>query len=341
MLDAYYEMEKERAKAGLPPLPLTPPEVEEVCKGLESADKTNGARLRGLLENRVAPGVDPAAQVKAGWLAAVAKAAVKSPVVSRQDAVRILGTMLGGFNVDPLVEALADPAIAAAAADGPEEDRARLRPFRDRRRSGRDESPRQGRPRVVGGGGVVPVPARVPGQAHSQGLQGRRRDQHRRLLAGRPRPDPPRHPASRPVDGREALPRRQRRHEDVPRGGPPRGFRRRRRRHRFEPQVGLQLPDVAHRRGHPLRPEQEAGRRRHRRPDRPDLLQHDRGFRGPAAHGGRHQDEDRRHHHPRLRRRRHPSTPTAGRSPGSRSSRRRSRTSSGPAAVWRSSSAAS
>jgi aconitate hydratase 2/2-methylisocitrate dehydratase len=116
MLDAYYEMEKERAKAGLPPLALTPPEVEEVCKGLESADKTNGARLRGLLEDRVAPGVDPAAQVKAGWLAAVAKAAVKSPAVSRQDAVRILGTMLGGFNVDPLVEALADPAIAAAAA---------------------------------------------------------------------------------------------------------------------------------------------------------------------------------------------------------------------------------
>ena len=117
MLDAYYEMEKERAKAGLPPLPLTPPEVEEVCQGLESADPAGGAKLRGLLENRVAPGVDPAAKVKAGWLAAVAKGTVKSPAVSRQDAVRILGTMLGGYNVDPLVEALADPAIAAAAAE--------------------------------------------------------------------------------------------------------------------------------------------------------------------------------------------------------------------------------
>jgi aconitate hydratase 2 / 2-methylisocitrate dehydratase len=117
MLDAYFEMEKERARAGLPPLPLTPPEVGEVCKGLETADQANGAALRGLLENRVAPGVDPAAKVKAEWLAAVAKGTVKSEVVPRQDAVRILGTMLGGYNVDPLVEALADPAIAAAAAD--------------------------------------------------------------------------------------------------------------------------------------------------------------------------------------------------------------------------------
>lgn len=116
MLEAYSTMEKERAKAGLPPLALTPQEVEEVCQGLESADMDAGARLRGLLEDRVSPGVDPAAKVKAGWLAAVAKGAVKSPAVSREDAVRILGTMLGGYNVGPLVEALSDESIAAAAA---------------------------------------------------------------------------------------------------------------------------------------------------------------------------------------------------------------------------------
>ncbi len=117
MLDAYFDMEKERAKSGLPPLPLTPPEAEEVCQGLESADPRMGALLRGLLENRVAPGVDPAAQVKAEWLAAVAGGTVKSPAVSREDAVRVLGTMLGGYNVGPLVAALSDPAIAAAAAE--------------------------------------------------------------------------------------------------------------------------------------------------------------------------------------------------------------------------------
>jgi aconitate hydratase 2/2-methylisocitrate dehydratase len=117
MLDAYFEMERERAGAGLPPLPLTPPEVEEVCQSLESADKDKGAMLRGLLENRVPPGVDPAAKVKAGWLAAVAKGTAKSPAVSREEAVRILGTMLGGYNVDPLVEALSDAGLAGAAAE--------------------------------------------------------------------------------------------------------------------------------------------------------------------------------------------------------------------------------
>ncbi|HMA54213.1 MAG TPA: bifunctional aconitate hydratase 2/2-methylisocitrate dehydratase, partial [Acidobacteriota bacterium] len=96
---------------------LTPQEVEEVCQGLESADTVKGAELRGLLEGRVSPGVDPAAKVKAGWLAAVAKGMVKSPAVSREDAVRLLGTMLGGYNVEPLVEALSDAPIAAAAAE--------------------------------------------------------------------------------------------------------------------------------------------------------------------------------------------------------------------------------
>jgi len=117
MLDAYFEMEKERAKAGLPPLPLTPAEVEEVCKGLEKPEPGKGAVLRGLLENRVVPGVDPSAKVKAVWLAAVVKGKAASPAVSKEDAVRLLGTMLGGYNVEPLVEALSDKALAPAAAD--------------------------------------------------------------------------------------------------------------------------------------------------------------------------------------------------------------------------------
>ncbi len=117
MLEDYYAMEKERAQAGLPPLPLTPKQVEEVCKGLETVGKDAGAALRGLLENRVAPGVDPAAKVKAEWLAGVANGTVRSAAVSRLDAVHILGTMLGGYNVDPLVAALSDPSIAPAAAE--------------------------------------------------------------------------------------------------------------------------------------------------------------------------------------------------------------------------------
>jgi aconitate hydratase 2/2-methylisocitrate dehydratase len=117
MLDPYFELEKERAKIGLPPLPLTPAEVEDVCRSLETPDPGKAALLRGLLENRVSPGVDPSAKVKAEWLAAVAKGKVKSPAVSRDDAVRMLGTMLGGYNVEPLVEALSDNDIAPAAAE--------------------------------------------------------------------------------------------------------------------------------------------------------------------------------------------------------------------------------
>ncbi|MCX6569931.1 MAG: bifunctional aconitate hydratase 2/2-methylisocitrate dehydratase [Candidatus Aminicenantes bacterium] len=117
MLDSYFEQEKERAKIGLPPLPLTPAEVEEVCRNLEKPDPGQAALLHGLLENRVSPGVDPSAKVKAAWLASVAKGKVKSPAVSRDDAVRMLGTMLGGYNVEPLVEALSDNVIAPAAAE--------------------------------------------------------------------------------------------------------------------------------------------------------------------------------------------------------------------------------
>jgi aconitate hydratase 2/2-methylisocitrate dehydratase len=117
MLGPYFEQEKERAKTGLPPLPLTPAEVEEVCRNLGQPEPGQAALLRGLLENRVSPGVDPSAKVKAAWLASVAKGKVKSPAVSRGDAVRMLGTMLGGYNVEPLVEALSDDDIAPAAAE--------------------------------------------------------------------------------------------------------------------------------------------------------------------------------------------------------------------------------
>jgi aconitate hydratase 2/2-methylisocitrate dehydratase len=117
MLGPYFEQEKERAKTGLPPLPLTPAEVEEVCRNLGQPEPGQAALLRGLLENRVSPGVDPSAKVKAAWLASVAKGKVKSPAVSRGDAVRMLGTMLGGYNVEPLVEALSDNDIAPAAAE--------------------------------------------------------------------------------------------------------------------------------------------------------------------------------------------------------------------------------
>jgi aconitate hydratase 2/2-methylisocitrate dehydratase len=117
MLESYFEQEKERAKAGLPPLPLTPAEVEDVCRLLENPEAGKAGVFLDLLRNRVSPGVDPAAKVKAGWLTRVAQGKVPSPALPRADAVFLLGTMLGGYNVEPLVAFLTDRDLAAAAAE--------------------------------------------------------------------------------------------------------------------------------------------------------------------------------------------------------------------------------
>ncbi|MCX6577055.1 MAG: bifunctional aconitate hydratase 2/2-methylisocitrate dehydratase [Candidatus Aminicenantes bacterium] len=117
MLDSYFKQENERKAQGIPPLPLNPDETADVCKLLESPPKAQEEQLVSLLKNRVAPGVDPAAKVKAAWLAKVGRGEIASPVVSRMDAVFLLGTMLGGYNVGPLVEFLENPKLANNAAD--------------------------------------------------------------------------------------------------------------------------------------------------------------------------------------------------------------------------------
>lgn len=117
MMDAYFKHESERQALGIPPLPLTPEQTQEVCRLLEDPSKDQEDVLRHLLENRVPPGVDPAAGVKAGWLDRVARGEARSPVVSRAEAVFMLGTMLGGYNVDPLIRLLDDKEIGAKAAE--------------------------------------------------------------------------------------------------------------------------------------------------------------------------------------------------------------------------------
>ncbi len=117
MLDSYFKQEAERRKQGIPPLPLTPEETSEVCRLLEDPPTGQEEILFNLLKNRISPGVDPAAKVKAEWLARVARGQVSSPLVSRKKAVFLLGTMLGGYNIDPLVEFLDVEELAPAAAD--------------------------------------------------------------------------------------------------------------------------------------------------------------------------------------------------------------------------------
>jgi aconitate hydratase 2/2-methylisocitrate dehydratase len=117
MLENYFKQETERKAQGIPALPLSPDETAEVTKLLENPPKGQGSLLLDLLRNRVAPGVDPAAKIKAAWLAQVAKGEAVSPVVSKTDAVFLLGTMLGGYNVGPLVAVLEDKTLAKSAAD--------------------------------------------------------------------------------------------------------------------------------------------------------------------------------------------------------------------------------
>jgi len=116
MLESYFKHEAERQRQGIPPLPLNPEETAEVCRYLESPPAGKEELLLNLLKNRVSPGVDPAAKVKAEWLDKVARGLVQSPVVSKKEAVFILGTMLGGYNINPLVECLDDSGLATEAA---------------------------------------------------------------------------------------------------------------------------------------------------------------------------------------------------------------------------------
>lgn len=115
MLVEYRKHVDERNAQGIPPLPLNSKQVAQLCELLVAPPAGEEAFLLDLLTERVPPGVDEAAKVKAEFLDKVAKGTVKSPLLSRQTAVEILGTMLGGYNVEPLVDALADKDLGAVA----------------------------------------------------------------------------------------------------------------------------------------------------------------------------------------------------------------------------------
>lgn len=117
MIDAYLAHQKERAEQGVPPLPLSPSQTEELCKLLENPPAGQEALLTELITNRVSPGVDPSAAVKAGFLAALAKGEKSSPLISKVRAVELLGTMIGGYNVEPLVSLLDSAELAEKAGD--------------------------------------------------------------------------------------------------------------------------------------------------------------------------------------------------------------------------------
>ncbi|MEH0671866.1 bifunctional aconitate hydratase 2/2-methylisocitrate dehydratase [Vibrio owensii] len=115
MLEAYRKHVEERAAEGVVPKPLDAEQVAGLVELLKNPPQGEEAFILGLLENRIPPGVDEAAYVKAGFLTAVAKSEVASPLVSREKAAELLGTMQGGYNIAPLVEFLDDDALAPIA----------------------------------------------------------------------------------------------------------------------------------------------------------------------------------------------------------------------------------
>ena len=117
MPKSYFKEAIEERKHGICPLPLNPNETEELCKFLEDPQEGEEDFLLDLLKNRVVPGVDPASKIKAEWLKKIAEGDVCSPVLSRKEAVTLLGTMLGGYNVDHLISLLKDQEIAQEAAE--------------------------------------------------------------------------------------------------------------------------------------------------------------------------------------------------------------------------------
>ncbi|MBM4361244.1 MAG: bifunctional aconitate hydratase 2/2-methylisocitrate dehydratase [Deltaproteobacteria bacterium] len=116
MLKAYRDHVAERAAQGIPPLPLTEGQVTELVELLRAPPAGEEALLLDLLSNRVPAGVDDAARVKAAFLASVARGEARSPLLDPARAAELLGTMLGGFNVQPLVDLLDHAELGAVAA---------------------------------------------------------------------------------------------------------------------------------------------------------------------------------------------------------------------------------
>ncbi|MGV3592536.1 MAG: bifunctional aconitate hydratase 2/2-methylisocitrate dehydratase [Gammaproteobacteria bacterium] len=115
MLEAYRKHVKERAELGVVPKPLDAEQTAGVVELLKNPPKGEEQFLLDLISNRVPAGVDEAAYVKAAFLTAVAKGEATSPLISRLHAVKLLGTMLGGYNISALVQLLDDADLGAEA----------------------------------------------------------------------------------------------------------------------------------------------------------------------------------------------------------------------------------
>jgi aconitate hydratase 2/2-methylisocitrate dehydratase len=116
MLDAYRSHVAERAALGIPPLPLDAKQTADLIELIKAPLAADAQYLLDMLTHRVPPGVDDAAKVKASFLAAVAHGDINVGLISKTKATELLGTMVGGYNVKPLIDLLDDAEVAAVAA---------------------------------------------------------------------------------------------------------------------------------------------------------------------------------------------------------------------------------
>lgn len=117
MLTSYRQHVAERAALGIPPLPLSAQQTGELIELLKQTGSEDGEFLLDLITHRVPAGVDDAAKVKASYLAAIALGTESCSMISPERATELLGTMLGGYNIHPLVELLDHASLAPIAAD--------------------------------------------------------------------------------------------------------------------------------------------------------------------------------------------------------------------------------
>ena len=106
LLKDYADHVAERATEGIPPLPLNAEQTNCITKLLEQESNYDSSYLLDLLINRVPPGVDEAAYIKASWLTAIVNSEKYCKLINPEKAIEILGTMIGGYNVNSLVEVL-------------------------------------------------------------------------------------------------------------------------------------------------------------------------------------------------------------------------------------------
>ena len=117
MLEAYRQHTRERGQDGIPPLALDAQQVADLVELAKNPPAGEDAYIVDLLTNNVPPGVDDAAYVKAAFLADVTQGKATSPVIDAKHATQLLGTMMGGYNIVPLVDLLDDEALAPTAAE--------------------------------------------------------------------------------------------------------------------------------------------------------------------------------------------------------------------------------